>query len=151
MQNLAEKSTSRYSSSKKGKGDTLGIGQFIFGCFLLPFSLVLLWKNEKKVVTFAKCMDEGRKAVRTVEADDVDEANEYELVHIKGTTTNSTDISDNDFGIVAHNSYRLKRKVEMYQWSETVHEKDDHKTYSYEQTWREEPVNSSDFHDAVPH
>ena len=81
---------------------------------LIPFSLVLLWKNEKKVVTFAKCMTEGRKQVRTVEAEDPDDTNEYELVHVTGTTVNNQEIVDNDFGIVAHNSYRLKRKVEMY-------------------------------------
>jgi len=81
---------------------------------IIPFALVLLWKNEKKVVTFAKCMEQGRKAVRNIEADDPDDANEFELVHLTGTAVNNTEIADNDFGIVAHNSYRLKRKVEMY-------------------------------------
>ena len=118
VQDLAEKSKS-YKSKKSSKGafgdnDYFGFGRFIAGCFLIPFSLVLLWKNEGKCVTFAKCMTEGRKLVRTVEADDVDEANEYELVHVSGTTVNSTELIDNDFGIVAYNSYRLKRKVEMY-------------------------------------
>ena len=37
-----------------------------------------------------------------------------------GTSVNAVEIVDNEFGIVAHNSYRLKRKVEMYQWQETI-------------------------------
>ena len=40
--------------------------------------------------------------------------NEFELVHLTGTAVNNTEIVDNDFGIVAHNSYRLKRRVEMF-------------------------------------
>ena len=34
----------------------LGIGEFIFGLFLIPFSLVMLWKNEAKLVTFMKLL-----------------------------------------------------------------------------------------------
>ena len=101
-------------SSSSGDGDGLGFASFIFGCFAIPFALVMLWKNEKKIVTFAKCMDLGKQAVKTVDCDDPDDANEYELVHMTGTSVNAVEIVDNDFGIVAHNSYRLKRKVEMY-------------------------------------
>ena len=101
-------------SSSKGDGDGLGIASFIFGCFAIPFALVMLWKNEKKIVTFAKCMELGKQAVKTVDCDDPDDANEYELVHMTGTSVNAVEIVDNEFGIVAHNSYRLKRKVEMY-------------------------------------
>ena len=107
-------------SSSKGDGDGLGIASFIFGCFAIPFALVMLWKNEKKIVTFAKCMELGKQAVKTVDCDDPDDANEYELVHMTGTSVNAVEIVDNEFGIVAHNSYRLKRKVEMYQWQETI-------------------------------
>mmetsp|Transcript_20677 Transcript_20677/g.27906 ORF Transcript_20677/g.27906 Transcript_20677/m.27906 type:complete len:113 (-) Transcript_20677:1282-1620(-) len=111
---LAEKSKKSKSKSAFGDNDYFGIGRFILGCFLIPFSLVLLWKNERKLVYFSRTMDEGEKQCRTVEADDIDEANEYELVHVSGTTTNSNDLVDEDFSIVAQNSYRLKRKVEMY-------------------------------------
>ena len=62
---LVLKSSSRSSSSKRtvvtttsksGKKDKYGMGSFILGCVLIPFSLVLLWKNEKKLVTYAKVM-----------------------------------------------------------------------------------------------
>ena len=115
---------------------------------LIPFALVLLWKNERKVVYFTKTMDEGSKAVKSVDADDVDDANELELIHISGTTTNTTDLVDEDFGIVAHDSYRLKRKVEMYQWREIVEAGDSDggsKKYKYEAAWCEEPIDSRSF------
>ena len=118
---------------------------------MLPFSLILLWKNEKKVVTFDKCITEGREKVRTVDSDEVIEDNEYELVHVAGTTVNASEITDNDFGIIAHNSYRLKRKVEMYQWRETVHDHDEKKSYSYDKVWSEEPISSGGFHEKGGH
>ena len=33
---------------------------------MIPFSLVLLWKNEKKLVTYAKLIKEARDECRTV-------------------------------------------------------------------------------------
>ena len=48
------------SDDNKKDDDPWGIGSFFFGCLLIPFSLVLLWKNEKKLVTFAKMNDEAR-------------------------------------------------------------------------------------------
>ena len=102
------------SSTSNDNGDSWGIGEFILGCFMIPFALVMLWKNEKKVVTFAKCMDQGRDLVRSADCEDPDDANEFELVHLTGTTVNKLEIVDNEFGITVNNSYRLKRKVEMY-------------------------------------
>ena len=117
--------------------DPWGIGAFIFGCILIPFSLVLLWKNEKKVVTYAKCIDQGREKVKTVECDDPDEVNELELVHTTGVAVNKEIITDPDFGIDASDSYRLKRKIEMYQYRERVSERDGRKHYTYEGIWSE--------------
>jgi hypothetical protein len=46
-------------STKKSRAKSNPFVTFIFGCLLIPFSLVLLWKNEKKLVTFAKCMEQA--------------------------------------------------------------------------------------------
>ena len=54
------RSRSRSSGSSSSDGDGLGFASFIFGCFAIPFALVMLWKNEKKIVTFAKCMELGK-------------------------------------------------------------------------------------------
>ena len=46
-------------------------------------------------------------------------------------------ITDPDFGIDASDSYRLKRKIEMYQYRERVSERDGRKHYTYEGIWSE--------------
>ena len=72
----------------------MGIGGFIAGLFLIPFALVLLWKNEQKLVTFSKVVSEGRTAVHTIDCDNPDGANEFKLVHMKGTAVNNDEIED---------------------------------------------------------
>ena len=81
---------------------------------MIPFSLVLLWNNEKKVVTFAELIVQGRKAVMTVSAEEPDDANDLKLVHMTGEAVTKETMVDKDFAIEVENSYRLKRKVEMY-------------------------------------
>ena len=78
--------------------DAWGLGSFFFGCTLIPFSLVLLWKNEKKIVTFAKLIYEARKECITVEADTPKDENDYKLVHCIGEAINKEEITDLAFG-----------------------------------------------------
>ena len=47
--------------------DPHGIVLMIFGAFLIPFSQILLWKNERKAVTFAQLIVRGRKACISVD------------------------------------------------------------------------------------
>ena len=76
----------------------------------------------------------------------MDDANELELVHMTGTAINMVELVDQDFGIKVPNSYRLKRKVEMYQWKEHCREDDEwRKSYHYEQVWSEDRINSATF------
>lgn len=123
------------SSSKKNSDDPFGIGAFICGCIMIPFTLVFLWKNEKKIVTYAKCMDRAEKDVSSVDCNNVSEDNNYKLVHTGGKAINNTELVDNQFGVSVENSYRLKRIVEVYQWVETQTKKDDKIQYYYNQRW----------------
>ena len=66
-------------------------------------------------------------------------------MHIAGRTYNKVDLSDHDFGVVAQDSYRLKRKVEMYQWIETYKQEKDKAYYTYAKVWSETPIDSSKF------
>ena len=75
---------------------------------------MLLWNNEKKVVTFAELIVQGRKAVMTVNPEEPDDANDFKLVHMTGEAVTKETMADKDFAIEVENSYRLKRKVEMY-------------------------------------
>jgi hypothetical protein len=50
---LAQTTTTWVStSSNSSKNDGWGFGSFILGLILIPFSLVLIWKNEKKIVMY---------------------------------------------------------------------------------------------------
>ena len=91
---LAEKTTVTTKTGKQGKDDPYGIGSFVVGCMMIPFSLVLLWKNEKKLVTYAKVISQAREECRTIEAEAPDGANEFKLVHCMGTTENKEEIAD---------------------------------------------------------
>ena len=55
---------------------------------------MLLWKNEKKLVTYAKVIDEARDECRTVEADAPNDENDYKLVHCTGEAVNAEEITD---------------------------------------------------------
>lgn len=115
--------------------------EFIIGCILIPFALVLLWKNEKKLVTYSKCIGEAQKVFKRIDLDHPYDENDLVLVSGSGKTTNSQDICDDEFGITVQDSYRLVRTVEMLQWVRIKHTErhDGHErvTYSYEKQWRE--------------
>ena len=83
---------------------------------MIPFSIVFLWKNEKKQVTYAKVISMARKDCVTIESEAPADENDYRLVHCMGTTENAEPITDSTFGASVENSYRLVRTVEMYQW-----------------------------------
>jgi len=69
------------------------------------------------------------------------------LVHISGKTSNETNLCDRDFSVVAQDSYRLKRKVEMYQWQETFHKQTEKQRayFTYNKVWSETPIDSTKF------
>ena len=61
---------------------------------------------------------------------------------------NRVNLQDRDFGVVAQDSYRLKRKVEMLQWIEVFHpintvDNNDRAYYTYSKSWTENPIDSS--------
>lgn len=119
---------------------------------MIPLSLVCLWKNEKKIVTYHRVIVKAQKACKSVEMDQVKDENDFELVHCKGKSRNDKTIEDHEFDVKAPNSYRLVRTVEMYQTKETVTEtrRDNDRvdrTYHYKDDWFEHPISSANFSD----
>ena len=118
---------------------------------MIPFSLVLLWKNEKKIVTYAKLIALARKECRTLKDDTPLDENDFELVHLTGVTENDEVLTDQSFGATVNNSYRLVRTVEMYQWKENKTERTNDgrttTTYDYERGWFEYPISSAGFYE----
>ena len=71
------------------------------------------------------------------------------LVHITGKTHNDTNLCDIDFGVIAQDSYRLKRKVEMFQWQESFHQVNQREYFTYTKAWSETPIDSRTFKNTV--
>ena len=129
---------------------------FVVGLVLIPFAIVMLWKNEKKLVTFRKAMGQGRDECKSFECGDLNDENDWKLVHVHGETNNENDLVDESFGVVVRNGYKLVRMVEMYQWkerSETVHinENETRTDYYYDTVWCSHKIDSSGFHDRDGH
>ena len=119
------RSSSRGRGRGRGKGRGGGdwrVGSFIGGCILIPFGLTCLWKNEKKMVTYAKLIEQAEKECVNVEAEETNFVNDFKLIHVSGQThiPNDEKVLDPDFGIEREQVYRIRRKVEMFQWKEDV-------------------------------
>ena len=131
----------------------------VFGFALFALSFPLLFWNEGRAVKTARSLAEGAKAVVSVGAEKADPANEGRLVHVTGMAQTSETLADPLFGLSA-GALRLRRKVEMYQWtekSETRTEKQlgggevKRTVYTYEPRWSDRSVSSSDFHEPSGH
>jgi len=122
-------------------------------CFLIPFAIVLLWKNEKKLVTYTCCVDKAANECVPVNIEDPNEMNNYKLVYLSGKTENKTSLCDNSFEVTVGDSYRLKRIVEMFQWQETKKVEDRNvngstittTSYTYNKVWSSRRIDSSHF------
>lgn len=127
--------------------DPYGVALMMLGFFLIPLSQVIIWKNEQRAVKFAELIYRARKACIPADCNNPKDELMYKLIHITGTTSNNTNLCDRDFGVVAQDSYRLKRKVEMYQWQETYHDGNGKQRpyYTYYKVWSEQPIDSTLF------
>ena len=69
------------------------VGSFRFGMTLIGamsiiISLVMLWKHERKLVTFSRFITEARKECRNIDADKPQDQDDYWLVHARGKVEN---------------------------------------------------------------
>jgi len=125
--------------------------------FLLAFPM-LAW-NEGRAIKREKTLQQGEKNVISVAAAPLEPANAGKLIHVTGTTTTDGPVSDSDFGISA-NAIKLRRNVEMYQWSEEQKSETKKKlggseetvtTYTYDKKWSASLVDSSKFQQPSGH
>lgn len=135
---------SRIGSSIKG---------VLFGILLIPASIILLSWSEGRAVKRADSLKEGAGNVVAVDSAAVSPANDGKLIHVTGEATTNETVTDPTFGISAP-AIRLARKVEMYQWKEKSESRSEKKlggsketttTYSYEQVWSDDRIDSSKF------
>lgn len=131
----------------------------LVGGLLFLVSMPLLFWNEGRAVKTARSLDEGEGIVVSVEASEVDAANEQKLIHLSGLATTDEVLRDNDFNIEA-SGIRLSRVAEMYQWKENSETETDKSvggkkttttTYTYETVWSGSPIDSGGFRESAGH
>jgi hypothetical protein len=124
---------------------------FIVGPVLLIVAVILIFWNESHSVRVIKSLKEG--AAKVVEADEFDDDNDGELVHVTGDTASDQTLRDPVFG-VASMGIRLNRNVQVYAWTEKESSststsvsgtKTTKKTYTYEKKWVSSLPNSNHF------
>ncbi len=120
--------------------------------FLAVFGF-LCW-NESRAVKVDRSLEEAKRTVISVSPDRVDPANEGKLVHVVGMITASNTVGDLEFGVDPKALF-VQRKVEMYQWDETCHQKLEtrggdttvvSRSYSLDKIWHDEWIDSGKFH-----
>jgi hypothetical protein len=131
----------------------------LVGFILFIVAFPLLFWNEGRAVKRYKTLKEGSGAVVSVTPDRVDAANEGRLIHVTGKAETKTTLADPVFGVSA-DALRMKRVVEMFQWTETSRSEtrkklgggtETVKTYSYSKTWSDTPIRSGEFKEPTGH
>jgi hypothetical protein len=132
------------------KGSFSGI---LVGLVLVAVGIGILFWNEGRAVRRAKDLKEGASNVVSISADQPTSAYEGKLVHFTGEATTEETLRDPAFDVSAR-ALRLRRKVEMYQWTETSRTEERKKlgggtervtTYEYSKSWEERAIDSSRF------
>jgi hypothetical protein len=135
------------------------IAGVVGGIVLVLASIGGLWWNEGRAVNTAKGLKEGSAAVTSISADQVELANNGQLVHVSGQAAAQDVLRDPVLG-VAETAIALVREVEMYQWREdsrtetrtTVGGSEERvTTYSYRPEWSSRHIDSSRFNQAAAH
>lgn len=136
-------------------GSRLGnsIKGVLFGLLLFIVAFPVLFWNEGRSVKRYKTLKEGRGLVVSVAVDKVDAANDGKLIHVTGTMTTESRITDPEFNVTVQ-ALRLIRNVEMYQWIEEKKTETKKKigggteevtTYNYKKDWSSNVIDSSKF------
>lgn len=131
----------------------------VVGLILFIASFPVLTWNEGRAIHREKTLQFGMKEVVSVPASPVDPANSGKLVHVNGDTVAPEPVSDDVFGISAP-AIKLRRNVEMYQWTESKKSETQKKmggseetvtTYTYKKDWSSSVIDSSEFHTTEGH
>jgi len=144
-------------TSTEGWGSRLmsSIKGVLIGGLLFLVAFPLLFKNEGCAVTSYRALTEGRGAVVEGKADTIDPALDKKLVHMTGEAKTEEILEDTEFNVKA-NAIALRRAVAMYQYEEKSETKKKKNlggsettvtTYTYEKTWKDGLIDSSDFKD----
>lgn len=136
-----------------GKRFTESISGAIIGGLMFIAAFPLLWWNEGRAIGEHQALNEAAGAVVHVATDSVEVVNEGRLLHVSARVDGAPAIDDSKLG-VSVDGLGLRRIVEMYQWQESRHTREEKKLgggsetvteYKYAMDWDDDPVDSSDF------
>lgn len=131
-------------------GSCLGV---VFGLFLIPIAVFLLYWNEGRAVKVETGLNEGSASVTTIDARQPSPVSNGKLVYVTGLATADHSVSDPIFHIQVR-GLALKRTVSMYQWVEHEQSQDHNgqtvSTYTYSQEWSPSEVHNSHGHNNTP-
>jgi hypothetical protein len=126
----------------------------LLGPVLVVGAIVLLSWNEGRAVQAIRGLAEASGVVVEAPADTVAPANDGKLVHVVGKAEAAGPIADSDLSLNFPDQVAVDRTVEMYLWREKKEEKTTDNTggsqtttttYTYNQVWSEEPIDSTAF------
>jgi hypothetical protein len=127
------------------------VGIFL-GIALIIAAIVLIFWNESNSLHTAQSLEQAQSEVIPIALRPIDPANNLKVVFLTGVAWTTDRLTDPSGVTVI--AISLTRKVEMYQWKETVDTKTESqlggsekeiKTYSYNKTWSESLIDSSSF------
>ena len=139
-----------------GYGTRLGnsFKGMLLGLALIVAGTGLLWWNEGDFVATRDALLEAQAVTEPVsDIGKVDPALNGKVIHASGRADTKNELIDPDFG-VKDVAIKLQRRVEYYQWVQNVRTEkrqkvgggeETIKTYTYERSWTNSPVNSASF------
>ena len=142
MDPLSVLNTGRFRRSSPGFRIVVALLSPIMGLVAIGGSVWLIWTNEERAALRYEALKEGRAAVVSVSADQIDPAMDGRLVHVTGKAVSGSTLKDARYGVRIH-ALKLKRHVEMLQWVQEKEHNSEH--YSYKKEWRDKPIDSSRF------
>ncbi|OXA62503.1 transmembrane protein 43 homolog isoform X1 [Folsomia candida] len=126
------------------------------GILLVVVSIVILIWNEKRAVDNSRSYHHGLRAIQPVPGPEVVlPHNDGKLIHVTGYLRVLEPLQDSPYG-VAISAVKLKRRVQMYQWTEeTVSLGEDFNapvgSLKYRQVWKDKLSDSSTFQVPIGH
>ncbi|HQL11124.1 MAG TPA: TMEM43 family protein [Candidatus Woesebacteria bacterium] len=119
--------------------------------FIIAFP-ILIW-NEGQAIQTHRDLEAGASIVENSDSTVIDPAQDGKLIYFTGETRTPSILTDSTFPI-SENAIKLKRIVEVYQWSEITQTETVEKngggtetttTYSYQKVWDDQLIDSTSF------
>ncbi len=131
----------------------------VLGILFVVGTVILLFWNEGRAVKTEQGLKEGLSSVISVSSDKKDAKNEGKLIHFTGMTNVPDVLTDEEFSVTKE-ALKMKRTVEVYQWSEEAKSKTVEKlgggtetttTYTYTKKWSDSIIDSTNFKESELH